>query len=90
MTRQTQFVSELQQQVIEISIAITNLSNLKKQKNLCLEPGRVKNIRYTCLGDSAYLIRCDEPADINGKLIVSSLKNFVKSLTFPIISIATE
>lgn len=34
------------------------------------EPGNVKNIRYTFQNDNLYLIKCDEPDDANGKLIV--------------------
>jgi len=34
------------------------------------EPGQVKNIRYTYINESTYIIRCDQPDDVNGNLKV--------------------
>ena len=35
-----------------------------------IEPGFVRNIRYTHQGNSVFTIKCDEPIDPNGNLIV--------------------
>ena len=46
------------------------LKKMNYHHYLHTEPGQVRNIRYTFENEQEYLIRCDEPLETNGNLIV--------------------
>ena len=39
---------------------------------MILEPGYVRNIRYVNQNDTIFTIKCDEPEDPNGNIIVNT------------------